>query len=111
MSSPLAFHTDWLDTLGASGMRVYAAPMFRSGGWYTPNGHEVRYTWDEQAGREGLDRAPRVIDRARHPRARRMGPTQRVTPLDINAHTAPSAGARRPFLTGAGLSPAGSRQL
>ena len=42
-----AAREDWLDTLGASGMRVYAAPMFRSGGWYTPNGHEVRYTWDE----------------------------------------------------------------
>src|SRR5262245_53676122 len=65
---------DWLDTLGASGMRVYAAPMFRSGRWYTPNGHEVRYTWDEQAGREGLDRALRVIDRARqHPSGRLDG--------------------------------------
>ena len=65
---------DWLDTLGASNMRVYAAPMFRSGRWYTPNGHEVRYTWDEQAGREGLDRALRVIDRARqHPSGRLDG--------------------------------------
>src|SRR5215472_17455178 len=65
---------DWLDTLGASGMRVYAAPMFRSGRWYTPNGHGVRYTWDEQAGREGLDRALRVIDRARqHPSGRLDG--------------------------------------
>src|ERR1700731_2720622 len=74
MSSPLAFLTDWLDTLGASGMRVYAAPMFRSGRWYTPNGREVRYTWDEQAGREGLDRALRVIDRARqHPSGRLDG--------------------------------------
>ena len=69
-----AAREDWLDTLGASGMRVYAAPMFRSGGWYTPNGHEVRYTWDEQAGREGLDRALRVIDRARqHPPGRLDG--------------------------------------
>jgi 5-methylthioadenosine/S-adenosylhomocysteine deaminase len=69
-----AAREDWLDTLGASGMRVYAAPMFRSGRWYTPNGHEVRYTWDEQAGREGLDRALRVIDRARqHPSGRLDG--------------------------------------
>jgi 5-methylthioadenosine/S-adenosylhomocysteine deaminase len=69
-----AARLDWLDTLGASGMRVYAAPMFRSGRWYTPNGHEVRYTWDEQAGREGLDRALRVIDRARqHPSGRLDG--------------------------------------
>ena len=91
-----AAREDWLDTLGASGMRVYAAPMFRSGGWYTPNGHEVRYTWDEQAGREGLDRALRVIDRARQPRARRIGPHTMVTPLCINSHNATSVAARRP---------------
>ena len=65
---------DWLDTLGASGLRVYAMPMFRSGRWYTPNGHEVRYAWDEKAGRDGLDRALRLIDRARqHPSGRLDG--------------------------------------
>jgi cytosine/adenosine deaminase-related metal-dependent hydrolase len=65
---------DWLDTLGASGMRVYAMPMFRSGRWYTPNGHEVRYDWDEKAGRDGLDRALSLIDRARqHPSGRLDG--------------------------------------
>src|SRR5262245_40276752 len=65
---------DWLDTLGASGMRVYAMPMFRSGRWYTPNGHEVRYDWDEKAGRDGLDQALRLIDRARqHPSGRLDG--------------------------------------
>src|SRR5215831_19193234 len=64
-----AAREDWLDALGASGMRVYAAPMFRSGRWYTPSGHEVR-----EAGREGLDRALRVIDRARqHPSGRLDG--------------------------------------
>ena len=55
-------------------LRVYVAPMFRSGRWYTPNGHEVRYTWDEQAGRDGLDRALRLTDRARqHPSGRLDG--------------------------------------
>jgi 5-methylthioadenosine/S-adenosylhomocysteine deaminase len=69
-----AARDDWLDTLGASGMRVYAAPMFRSARWYTPNGHEVRYEWDEKAGRDGLDRALRLIDRARqHPSGRLDG--------------------------------------
>ncbi len=69
-----AAREDWLDTLGASGMRVYVAPMFRSGRWYTPNGHEVRYTCDEQAGRDGFDRALRLIDRARqHPSGRLDG--------------------------------------
>jgi len=63
-----AARDDWLDTQGASGLRVYAMPTFRSGRWYTPNGHEVRYACDEKAGRDGLDRALRLIDRARqHP--------------------------------------------
>jgi 5-methylthioadenosine/S-adenosylhomocysteine deaminase len=69
-----AAREDWLDLLGASGMRVYAAPMFRSARWYTPNGHEVRYEWDEKAGRDGLDRALRLIDQARqHPSGRLDG--------------------------------------
>jgi len=69
-----AARDDWLDTLGASGIRAYAAPMFRSGRWYTPNGHDVRYAWDEQAGFAGLDRALRLIDRARqHPSGRLNG--------------------------------------
>jgi 5-methylthioadenosine/S-adenosylhomocysteine deaminase len=64
----------WLDTLGDSGIRAYAAPMFRSGRWYTANGHEVRYEWNERAGRDGLDRALRLIDRARqHPSGRLSG--------------------------------------
>jgi cytosine/adenosine deaminase-related metal-dependent hydrolase len=64
----------WLDTLGDSGIRAYAAPMFRSGRWYTTNGHEVRYEWNEAAGRDGLDRALRLIDRARqHPSGRLSG--------------------------------------
>ena len=55
-------------------MRVYTAPMFRSGRRYTPNGHEVRYEWDEKAGRDGLDRALRLIERARqHPSGRLDG--------------------------------------
>src|SRR5215475_2328660 len=69
-----AARDDWLDTLGASGIRAYAMPMFRSGRWYTPNGYEVRYDWDEKAGRDGLDRSLRLIDRARqHPSGRLDG--------------------------------------
>jgi len=65
---------DWLDTLGESGIRAYAAPMFRSGRWYTTNGHEVRYEWNEKSGTEGLERALRTIERARqHPSGRLSG--------------------------------------
>jgi cytosine/adenosine deaminase-related metal-dependent hydrolase len=64
----------WLDTLGESGIRAYAAPGFRSGRWYTTNGHEVRYEWNEKAGSDGLDGALRLIDRARqHPSGRLSG--------------------------------------
>jgi cytosine/adenosine deaminase-related metal-dependent hydrolase len=64
----------WLDTLGDSGIRAYAAPGFRSGRWFTGNGHEVRYEWSEAAGRSGLDSALRLIDRAnQHPSGRLSG--------------------------------------
>lgn len=78
-------HDGWLDTLGESGIRAYAAPMFRSGRWFTPNGHEVRYEWDEAAGRAGLDSALRLIDRARqHPSGRLAG---LVCPAQIDTCT------------------------
>ncbi len=58
----------WLETLGRSGMRAYAAPMYRSAAWSTPDGHELRYQWDEAAGREAFARALEVVERAEaHP--------------------------------------------
>jgi cytosine/adenosine deaminase-related metal-dependent hydrolase len=54
----------WLDTLGASGMRAYAAPMYRSATWSTPNGHDVVYAWDEAAGERAFATALDVVDRA-----------------------------------------------
>jgi cytosine/adenosine deaminase-related metal-dependent hydrolase len=65
---------DWLDTLGKSGIRAWVAPMYRSARWRTSNGREVRYEWDEAAGRAGFERALRTIDRARqHPSGRLSG--------------------------------------
>ena len=65
---------DWLDTLGESGIRAWIAPMYRSGRWYTTNGREVRYEWDESAGQAGFDQALRTIERARqHPTGRLSG--------------------------------------
>jgi 5-methylthioadenosine/S-adenosylhomocysteine deaminase len=75
-----ADYDGWLDCLGASGLRVYAAPVFRSGRWYTTNGHEVKYEWNEKAGEQAMEHALRTIDRARqHPSGRLSGmvcPTQ-----------------------------------
>ena len=53
---------DWLAEAEATGMRVCVAPSFRSGFWYTPNGHEVLYKWDEAAGRRAFEEALAVVD-------------------------------------------------
>jgi 5-methylthioadenosine/S-adenosylhomocysteine deaminase len=90
-------HDGWLDTLGESGMRVYAAPMFRSGRWRTGDGHSVTYEWNEVAGRKAMESALRVIDRARqHPSGRLSG---MICPAQIDTCTAElitaAAGAAR----------------
>src|SRR5258708_4425904 len=49
-------------------IRTVVAPSFRSGEWYTQNGHEVLYRWNEKRGRQGLDTAIALIERAaQHP--------------------------------------------
>jgi len=57
-----AAREDWLDTLGASGLRVYAMPMFRSGRWYTPKGRAGRARPRAQTDRPG---APAPVGTAR----------------------------------------------
>lgn len=67
-------HEGWIDTLGASGMRAYAAPMFRSARWYTENGHEVLYEWDLPKGHQRMEAALAEIDAAiAHPSGRLSG--------------------------------------
>ena len=64
----------WIDTLAQSGIRGVAAPMFRDARWFTKNGHQLDYAWDKKAGREGFDRARRLIDlAAQHPSGRLSG--------------------------------------
>ena len=59
---------NWLDEVARTGIRTVVAPSFRSGEWYTPNGHEVLYRWNEQRGRQGLDTAVALIMQAmKHP--------------------------------------------
>lgn len=65
---------NWLDEVVATGIRACIAPSFRSAGWYTTNGHEVLYRWDEEAGREAFAEAMRVLDEvAKHPCPRLFG--------------------------------------
>jgi cytosine/adenosine deaminase-related metal-dependent hydrolase len=47
---------------GRFGLRAYIGQMYRSGAWYTPDGKQVCYTWDEAAGVEGLKRATAFIE-------------------------------------------------
>lgn len=58
-------HESWLDVMGDSGIRGFAAPMFRSGRWLTRNGHSVEYEFDIAKGRERFEEALRTVDRAR----------------------------------------------
>ncbi len=103
-------HEGWLDTLGESGMRVYAAPMFRSGRWRTGDGHSVSYEWNEPAGRKAMESALRLIERAQqHPSGRLSGmvcPAQIDTCApDLISDAANAARERRlPFQTHAAQS-------
>ncbi|MBI3517006.1 MAG: amidohydrolase family protein [Proteobacteria bacterium] len=63
-----ATRPNWLDEVARTGIRTVVAPSFRSGEWYTPNGHEILYRWNEKRGRDGLDTAAAQIMRAqKHP--------------------------------------------
>ncbi len=76
----------WLDTLARSGIRGYAAPMFRSARWYTPNGHELCYEWDEDAGKRAFAAALEVVDEAEaHDCGRLKG---MISPAQIDTCTA-----------------------
>lgn len=64
----------WLDFAARSGMRTVLAPMYRSGRWFTKNGHVVEYEWDEPAGRKAMAAALALLDAAAaHPSGRLSG--------------------------------------
>lgn len=64
----------WLETFAASGLRGVLAPMYRSAGWGTRNGHVVEYDWDEAAGERAMAAALATIDAANaHPSGRFSG--------------------------------------
>ncbi len=65
-------HDEYLRILGDLGLRAYVCPLFRSAAWYTTNGHEVLYRWDEAAGRAGLRDAVRLVERTAGRQAGRL---------------------------------------
>lgn len=48
---------------GRFGLRAYIGEMYRSARWYTPDGKQVLYDWNEQAGFDGLNRAVAFIEK------------------------------------------------
>jgi cytosine/adenosine deaminase-related metal-dependent hydrolase len=75
-------HEAWLDVLAESGIRGFAAPMFRSGRWFTKNGHSVEYEFDIRKGRDRFEEALATVDKARtHPSGRLDGV---VSPAQID---------------------------
>ncbi len=47
---------------GEMGMRAYIGPMYRDGRWYTPDGRQVCYDWDEAAGRDSFRQVVAFIE-------------------------------------------------
>lgn len=54
---------DMLDIYQEFGVRTVIAPSYRSGAWYTDDGKQVKYRWDEDGGMEGLSRNVELIRR------------------------------------------------
>lgn len=61
----------WLDILAESGLRAWAAPMFRSARWYADTGQETKYDWADDMGAAAFAEAQEVMDAAEaHPSGR-----------------------------------------
>jgi cytosine/adenosine deaminase-related metal-dependent hydrolase len=75
----------WIDLAAKSGLRVYLAPAYASARWYLENEWELKFRWDEAAGKTRFLEALRVIDEAqRHPSGRLSG---MVGPAQIDTCT------------------------
>ena len=64
----------WADLMARSGLRSFLAPWYASARWKLENDWDLKYSWDEPGGREGMDRALKFIDEVnRHPSGRLSG--------------------------------------
>ncbi|WP_428486332.1 amidohydrolase family protein [Rhodopila sp.] len=76
----------WIDLAARSGLRVFLAPSYASATWHLENNWQLKYAWDEPAGRRGLDAALKLIDAAQaHPSDRLSGI---LSPAQIDTCTA-----------------------
>jgi cytosine/adenosine deaminase-related metal-dependent hydrolase len=64
----------WIDLAAQSGLRVFIAPGYASARWHLENGWQLKYVWDEAAGKSGLQDALALIAAAaEHPSRRLSG--------------------------------------
>ena len=52
-----------VEEAGKVGMRLYMGLGYRSGRWYTDDGKQSKWAWDEEAGKQGFQRAVDFIER------------------------------------------------
>ncbi|WP_428538599.1 amidohydrolase family protein [Rhodopila sp.] len=76
----------WIELAARSGLRVFAAPSFASAHWHLENHWQLKYAWDEPAGRAGLDAALRLIEQAQADPSGRLSGI--VSPAQIDTGTA-----------------------
>jgi cytosine/adenosine deaminase-related metal-dependent hydrolase len=75
----------WIDLAARSGLRVFLAPGYASAGWLLENDWELKYLWDEAAGKRNFHAAMALIQEAcAHPSGRLSGI---VTPAQIDTCT------------------------
>ena len=64
----------WIDLIARSGLRGFIAPGFASSRWYMENFHELKFNWNEEAGRKVFDQAIKFMSEAEaHPGGRLSG--------------------------------------
>lgn len=81
----VAPYDGWLDTLAATGARVYAAPFFTSAEWSVGDHRLLRYRWLPDNGHALFDQAQAVMDAAEaHPSGRLAA---MVAPSELEATT------------------------
>ena len=76
----------WPELMAKSGLRAFLAPGFASARWKLENDFELKYDWDEPAGRRRFEAALALIDGlAKHPGGRLSGV---VAPMQIDTCSA-----------------------